>query len=576
MDKTHNKYRCLLIHLALALATLAAYWQVHNFDFSAYDDGTYVTHNENVQAGFTRDSIIWAFTTGHAANWHPLTWLSLMLDCQLFGLNPGWLHLTNVLLHIANTLLLFAVLKLMTGSVWRSTFVAATFALHPLHVESVAWITERKDVLSTLFWILTMGAYLRYVKRPCISRYLLALLTFALGLMAKPMLVTLPFVLLLLDYWPLDRLQKSSIIKDTDQQTQKFIIPPFQWRVVYRLIREKVPFLILSVASSAVTFFVQQNAGAVSPLEHLPLCMRIPNVFLSYVKYIGKMIWPSRLAIFYPFPGSGVPVWQAMIAALFLVSISILVILLARRHKYLLVGWLWYLGTLVPVIGLVQVGGQAMADRYTYVPLMGLFIIIAWGVPDLLTKWRHRKMAFFILALVVILVLSICTHFQVRHWRDGVTNYKRVIAVWPDGVALDTKAKVHTNLGLAFSTLGKFEQALMHHKEALNISPDSEKSLNSVAWILATAPDAKLRSPEDAIDYAQQACMLTDYKDALLLDTLAAAYAAAGKFLDAVTTAEEAVQLATDDESKQEFQERLNLFKAGKPYIQPASEISSD
>jgi len=576
MDKIYNKHRCLLICLALALATLAIYWRVHNYDFGSYDDSDYVTDNANVKAGLTYDGIIWAFTTGHAANWHPLTWLSHMLDCQLFGTNAGWHHTTNVLLHIANALLLFAVLKLMTGAIWRSAFVAALFALHPLHVDSAAWISERKDVLSTLFWMLTMVAYVRYVRRPCTSRYLVTLLAFALGLMAKPMLVTLPFVLLLLDYWPLGRFQIGPFGECANGNAQAVTNVQPQWRVVRRLVCEKVPFLALSVMSSVITFIVQRSGGAVSPIEDFPLRARLPNVSVSYVKYIGKMIWPSRLAIYYPHPGYALPIWQAVVAALFLLAISVLVILLARRHKYLLVGWFWYLGTLVPVIGLVQIGSQAMADRYTYIPLTGLFIIIAWAVPDLLAKWRHRRIALCIPALMVILAMSICTHFQLRHWRNGETLYEQVIAVWPDGLSMNTKAEVHRKLALKASMLGKFDQAILHHKEVLSINPHNEKPLNSLAWILATAADAKLRSPEDAIDYAHKACMLTDFEDALLLDTLAAAYASAGRFSEAVATAEEAVKLATDDESRQEFQERLNLFKAGKPYIQPAREPPSD
>lgn len=576
MDKTCSKRRCVLVCLALALATLAIYWRVHNYDFGSYDDGDYVTDNAHVKAGLTYDGVIWAFTTGHAANWHPLTWLSHMLDCQLFGIDAGWHHMTNVLLHIANTLLLFAVLKLMTGAIWRSAFVAALFALHPLHVDSAAWISERKDVLSTLFWMLTMGAYVRYVRRPCVSRYLVTLLAFVLGLMAKPMLITLPFVLLLLDYWPLGRFQLSTFGECANGQAQELTNPQPRWRVVRRLVYEKVPFLALSVISSVITFIVQRSGGAVSPIEDFPLRARIPNVLVSYVKYIGKMIWPSRLAIYYPHPGYSLPIWQAALAGLFLLAVSVLVILLARRHKYLLVGWFWYLGTLVPVIGLIQIGSQAMADRYTYVPLTGLFIIFAWAVPDLLAKWRYRKMALCIVALIVILAMSICTHFQLRHWRNGETLYKQVLAVWPDGLSMDTKAEVYRKLALRASMLGKLDEAILYHKEVLSIDPHNEKSLNSLAWILATAADAKLRSPEDAVAYAHKACMLTDFRDALLLDTLAAAYAAVGRFSEAVATAEEAVKLAKDDESRQEFQERLNLYKAGKPYVQPARKPPAD
>jgi len=370
--KLLSQHYTFLIYLLLAVSTFAVYWQVHNYDFVNYDDESYVSKNQSVKVGFTCDSIRWAFSTGHQGNWHPLTWLSHMLDCQLFGTDAGWHHLTNLLLHITNTLLLFAVLKRMTGTLWQCAFVAAVFALHPLHVESVAWISERKDVLSTLFWMLTMAAYLHYVKHPCVGRYLLTLLAFATGLMAKPMLVTLPFVLLLLDDWPLGRLQPAQTAEETYRQTLKSANYS-QWQVSYRLVREKVPFFILSAVSGVVTFLVQQSGGAISSIEDASLVIRIANAFICYIKYIENMFWPSRLAIFYPHPLNTVSIWQAAVAALLLLLISILALRLTRNHKYFAVGWLWYLGTLVPVIGLIQVGDQALADRYTYIPLIGLF-----------------------------------------------------------------------------------------------------------------------------------------------------------------------------------------------------------
>jgi hypothetical protein len=407
MGKTSDKYWSLCIYLTLALATLAVFWQVLGHDFVNYDDPDYVYRNPNVQSGITLSSIKWAFTTGHAANWHPLTWLSHMLDWQLFGDNPGWHHLTNLFLHIANTLLLFAVLKRMTNALWRSAFVAAAFALHPLHVESVAWVAERKDVLSTLFWMLTIAAYLRYLERPGTGRYLLTLLIFALGLMAKPMLVTLPFVLLLLDYWPLGRFQFGQIVKSVGQQSRKSLNAFSHWKLSRHLLLEKVPLFALSAISSIVTFLVQRTAGAVTSVETLPLKLRIANTFVSYLTYIQKMVWPSRLAMFYPYPDKTDLIWQTVVFALLLLIISLGVIWLMRRRRYLLTGWLWYLGTLVPVIGLVQVGDQALADRYTYVPLTGLFIIIAWGVPDLIAKWRFRKHALAASAIAVLLAWSI-------------------------------------------------------------------------------------------------------------------------------------------------------------------------
>ena len=465
MVKIPKKYWPLCIYLALALTTLAVFWQLHNYDFVHYDDNKYITENENVKAGLTTDSITWAFTTGHAVNWHPLTWLSHMLDCQLFGTNPGWHHLTNLLLHITNTLLLFAVLKRMTGALWQSAFVAAAFALHPLHVESVAWISERKDVLSTLFWMLTMAAYQRYVRRPGTSRYLLTLLVFAMGLMAKPMLVTLPFVLLLLDYWPLGRFGLGQAVRDTNRPNLQTTDAYPQRKPFIRLAWEKVPFFILSAISSIVTFLVQRSGGAVTITGILPLKIRIINAFISYLGYIVKCFWPSRLAVYYPHPGEKLSMWHAAVAAL-LLAISILVICLAQKHKYLPVGWLWYLGTLVPVIGLVQVGAQAMADRYTYIPLIGLFIIIAWGLPELLAKWRYRKIALGASMLMVLLVLSICTWFQVGHWRNSITLFEHALDVTSENWM------VHNNLGVVFNRCNEIDKAIEHCAEAVRIEPD--------------------------------------------------------------------------------------------------------
>ena len=379
MNKPTRKYWVPCICLTLALATLISYSQVLNHDFIDFDDDMYVTRNENVQKGLTWQNIKWAFTTNQAYNWHPLTWLSHMLDCQLFGLKPAGHHFTSVLFHIANTLLLFLVFKSMTGNLWRSAFVAALFALHPLHVESVAWIAERKDVLSTLFWLLTMAAYVRYVRKPGPKWYLLTILAFAMGLMAKPMLVTLPFILLLLDYWPLARFQFGQNIKDTE------------WKILYRLFVEKIPLFIITIITSVITFIVPKGSGAVPGLKELSLMPRLTNALISYVKYIEKMFWPSRLAVFYPRAVDAIPTWQILAALLLLLIISGLAVWLARSRKYLLVGWLWYLGILVPVIGLVQVGDQAMADRYTYVSLIGLFIIVVWGLNDLLEKWKYHK-----------------------------------------------------------------------------------------------------------------------------------------------------------------------------------------
>ncbi len=599
MDKSQNKHWVYLIYLTLALATLVVYWQVHNYGFLNYDDPTYVSKNQNIQSGITWESLKWAFATGHAGNWHPLTWISHMLDWRLFGTDAGWHHLTSLFLHIANALLLFAVLKRMTNTLWRSAFVAAAFALHPLHVESVAWIAERKDVLSTFFWMLTMAAYLRYVQRPGPVRYLLALLFFAMGLMAKPMLVTLPFVLLLLDYWPLGRLQFGQNVKHLGRQRSKSTNAVSQRQSLYHLLWEKVPFLAISAISSVVTFLVQRSAGSVAPIEALPLIVRIANAIVSYLTYIQKMIWPSRLAMFYPYPDKTDLIWRAAAFALLLGFITVAVVCLMRRRKYLFTGWLWYLGTLVPVIGLVQVGEQAFADRYTYVPLAGLFIVIAWGVPDLLAKWRFRKPALAASAIAVLLALSICAHRQQRHWRNTTTLCEHAFEVTRDNYvahfciagdflqkgkndqaiahyshSLQIKQNYFIALGglaAALCRQGQTDQAVEYYTKAIQHKPDWVFPINNLAWIRATHKQAKFRNPEEAVRLAERACQLTKYRNPTILDTLAAAYAAAGRYSDAVATTQKALELAqsSNEELPEKIQNRLRLYKAGRPYIQP-------
>jgi tetratricopeptide (TPR) repeat protein len=455
--------KSFLICLLLIAATLLVFWQVQNHDFVNIDDNQYILDNPYVKNGLTRASLIWAFTTNRAANWHPLTWLSHMLDYQLYGMNPGGHHVTSLLLHVANSVLLFLLFSRMTGALWRSAFVAALFALHPLHVESVAWISERKDVLSTFFWILTMWMYLLYVERQRLSRYILVLFSFALGLMAKPMLVTLPCVLLLLDYWPLQRFRLSQPHDDTPAtiQTSKERGVP-----TLRLFLEKIPFFALAAASSMVTFFVQRSSGAVTALDVFPVKIRIANALVSYVKYMGMMIWPRGLVVFYLHPGKSLPGWHAVGAGLLLVCLSVALIRAARRHQYLPVGWFWYLGTLVPVIGLVQVGMQAMADRYTYVPLIGLFIIVAWGVYDLVKGRRYQQVTLALAAGLVLLGVMTSAWLQVRHWKNSATLFKH---------ALTINAKnylAHNNLGAALIQQGEIEEGISHYIKALEIHPN--------------------------------------------------------------------------------------------------------
>jgi len=475
-----------VICLILVIAIIAVYWQVGNHEFVDFDDNEYVTKNRHVQAGLTSDSITWAFTSTHAANWHPLTWLSHMLDCQIYGLNPGGHHLTNVLLHILNTILLFLIFRRMTGALWKSAFVAALFALHPLHVESVAWVAERKDVLSTFFWMLTMGSYVWYVERRGMRRYLLVLLFFALGLMAKPMLVTLPFVLLLLDYWPLGRFHIRYVddvqhtedvsTKDTRRkkgkpryaaenalQADNNTTSNYRWSLVLPLLREKIPFLILAAVSSIVTFYVQQGGGAVGSLYAFPFIIRISNALASYISYIEKMLWPQHLALLYPHVLEG---WKIAGAFLILIFISYVAVRVMKRFPYIIVGWFWYLGTLVPVIGLVQVGSQSMADRYTYVPLIGIFIIIAWGASDILTRWQYRRAFLAISAGCILSVLTIVTWMQLQYWQNSISLFEHTINVTTDNFTM------HCCMGTALAEQGKIDEAVVHYTEALKIKPD--------------------------------------------------------------------------------------------------------
>ena len=475
----HNHGLKLLISLFLIVTTLVAFEEVRNHAFLNLDDNVYVTENRQVQSGLTLKSVIWASTRMHAGHWHPLTWLSHMLDCELYGLNPGGHHLTNLLFHIVNTLLLFLVFKRMTGRLWMSGFIAALFALHPLHVESVAWVAERKDVLSTFFWMLTMWFYMRYVEGPGLNRYLLVLLSFTLGLLAKPMLVTLPFVLLLLDYWPLGRFQfaqssgnlKSPNFKSTSRTDQKSI--------ALCIIREKALLFILSAVSSILTIIAAQRVGAAAPLETYRLGMRFANALVSYVSYIEKMIWPSHLAVFYPYPEL-LPIWKVAGAGLLLVFVSFLAILAARKRPYLVVGWFWYLGTLVPVIGLMQAGSQAMADRFTYVPLIGLFIMIVWGVQDILAGWRYRGVVLSISGGLLLSILIIITRLQVKHWQNDVTLFKHSVN------ANTNNYLSHSILGVALYQEGKSQEAIDHFSEALRIKPDHTETHNGLGVVLAS------------------------------------------------------------------------------------------
>src|SRR5664280_3834459 len=460
----HKNLIPVLICLALAILTVITFWSLKDCGFIALDDNIYVYENAYVQSGLNAHSIGQAFSSELAkvGHWHPLTWLSLMLDYQIFGLNPSGFHLINLLFHVMNTILLFLILRRMTKTLWPSAFVACLFAIHPLHVESVAWITERKDVLSTFFCMLTMGAYSYYVESPGFRRYCFVFLFFALGLMAKPMLITLPFVLLLMDYWPLQRFQDA--VKET-LEIKKPADPEYKWSLIYPLLWEKVPLFVLAILSSIVTYVAAHSAGAVTSIEKFPLVVRIVNAFVSYIAYIGKMIWPNNLAVLYPHP-EGWILWQVLGSALLLIAITLVVIWRARRFPYLATGWLWYLGTLVPVIGIVQAGSQAMADRYTYIPLIGLFIMVAWGVPELLKKWNYRKEILLASSVLSILCLSIITWTQVGYWQNSITLFDHTLKV------TDNNWLAYNNRGFAYNILGNYRQTIEDCDRAIEIKPD--------------------------------------------------------------------------------------------------------
>jgi len=544
----HNHLK-LIVSLFLTIITLATFWQVQNHEFVIYDDYEYITGNSHAQAGLTFDGIVWAFTTTHVSNWHPLTWLSHMLDCHLYGLNPKGHHFNNVLLHIASTLLLFLVLERMTGALWRSSFVAALFALHPLHVESVAWVASRKDVLSTFFWMLTVLAYVRYVEQPGLNRYLLVLLFFALGLMSKPMLVTLPFVLLLLDYWPLGRFQFGQSVGDSNPKTQEAVNLRYHRWIGLHLIWEKVPFFVFAAVSSLVT--LQSQLGSTASFEVLPLRFRIANALVSYASYIGKMLWPHHLTVLYPHPIDTLPMWQVVGACILLMCISFLVIRQAQQRPYLVVGWLWYLGTLVPVIGLVQVGVQAMADRYTYVPLIGLFMLIVWAGPDLMAKWRHLRIALTVSAGILLSALMISSWIQVQYWKNSIMLFNHALDVTSHNYI------AHFHLGNALTQQGKLKLAITHYSEALRIKPDYAHAHNNLGNALAEQGKLNL-----AITHYSEALRIKpDYAHAHY--DLGNALAEQGKLNLAITHYSEALRINPDFMEAQ-HNLKVTLHRMGK------------
>ena len=499
--------RALYVSVFLVAITWLVFGQTLGHDFVNFDDHVYVYDNPLVAKGLTVDGVIGAFTHAHARNWHPLTTMSHMLDCQLYGLKARGHHFTNVLLHTVAVLLLFAVLRDMTGTFWRSAFVAALFAIHPLHVESVAWVAERKDVLSAVFFMLTLGAYVRYARAPSIGRYVVVAFLFALGLMSKPMLVTLPFVLLLLDYWPLRRFEKPSSAKSKSKShswSDRQSIPR-------QLILEKIPLLALSAGSCVATLFAQsQRTGSI---DQLPFMWRVNNAFVSYVTYVWEMFWPGQLAVFYPHPNNRLPVWEILLAIAFLAAVIVMALFLRKKRPYILTGWFWYLGMLVPVIGFVQVGEQAHADRYTYLPQIGLYLLITWAATDLTALWRRRREFLVIGAAATIAILSYRAFIQTSYWKNSEN-------LWTHALFVTSNNDVaHNNLGFLFLRRGELDQAISHFQAALNIrSRSAEAHYNlGAALIHNNLGNALARKglSDAAIGHYQEAVRLrADYADA--------------------------------------------------------------
>ena len=711
----NNRWTVSGVCIFLATIVWVVFGQTLGHEFVNYDDELYVYENPIVQKGLTWDGFRWALTYGGIGHWHPLTWLSHMLDCQWYGLQAGGHHFTNLLLHTASVILLFLVLRRMTGFLWRSAFVAAGFAIHPLRVESVAWVAERKDVLSAFFFMLTLGAYVRYVRRPpSMIRYGAVALCFALGLLSKNMLVTMPFVLLLLDYWPLNRLSG------------------FSPRILLRRVSEKIPLFVLTIGSCVATALVPEKVSAGNSLF---FTLRMENAVVSYVTYVWQMIHPSGLACLYPNPTNYLPFWQVAGALVLLLAITGAAWAFRRTHPWLVVGWLWYLGMMIPVIGIVQISYYAHADRYTYLPQIGLYLMLTWAAADLCAGWRHRREALGGLFTIILVALIFCARTQTAYWRnsellwthtlactadnytahnnlgealfqkgkvdEAITQYQTALEIKPDytdahnnlgealfqkgrvdeaiaqfqkvleiqpgymhahynlGIALAQKGlldeaidqfrktlevlpdylaaynnlgfvlaqkgftdnaivqfrkaleiqpdsaeahsnlgnvllqkgrvdeaithyqaalqikpndvEVHNNLGSALLQKGRVDEAIIQYQKALEIKPGYPKALNNLAWILATIPQASLRNGSQAVELAQQANQLTGGENPIILRTLAAAYAEAGRFGDAVSSAQKAIELAQaagQNNLAKQFNNELKLYEAGHPFHQ--------
>ena len=622
LPKTSRHWLTVCVCVFLAVLTWIVFGQTLRHDFVNYDDPRYVYQNTRITNGLDLAGIAWAFTHIHAENWHPVTTISHMLDCQLYGLKAGGHHFTNVLLHTVAVVLLFLVLQQMTGAIWRSAFVAALFAIHPLHVESVAWVAERKDVLSGVFFTLTLLAYVHYARAPSIWRYVTVALMFALGLMSKPMLVTLPFVLLLLDYWPLKRIR-------TEESRAG--------RQLLRLFAEKVPLMALSAVSSTATYLAQR--GALGWTEQLPILARINNAFVTYVIYVRQMFWPAKLAVFYPHPENRLPQWEIGLAVALLACITTTALVLRKVAPYLITGWFWYLGMLVPVIGLVQVGWQGHADRYTYLPQVGLYIAGTWAIADLTASFR-RRILLGAAALLIIGALSWTAWIQTSYWRDSEMLFTHALAVTGKNdvaennlgivflqrgeldkaiarlqAAIDLRPEngpAHNNLAKAFLQKGQLAEAMIHYRkfleiepqnvearnilgtaliqqghvreaveqwqDALAIEPENGNAASNLAWVFATSPEDSIRNGARAVELAERALHLSGGKIPMIFRTLGAAYAENGRFSQAIETAQHGAELANSQGNQglaAELQSNIAVYQSGRPLRDPNLTIGS-
>jgi Tfp pilus assembly protein PilF len=605
----------IAVCIFLTVAIWLVFGQTLNHEFINFDDDRYVYQNVEVSRGLTIEGLRFFLTHAHARLWHPLTTLTHMTDCQIYGLRPGGHHFTNVLLHTVGSLLLFLALSRMTGCVWRSAFVAAIFAIHPMRVESVAWVAERKDVLSGVFFALTLGAYVRYARKPGIYRYIAVSIFLVCGLMSKATFVTVPLVLLLLDYWPLGRWQGAgSEERRANSETQSHLAGPstpqplnssttHDWSVVRGLVLEKIPLVALSLAASGVTVLVQ--TATMASLEQLPLLPRAKNAVVSIIAYLRQMFWPSDLAVFYPHPRNHIDIWIVLGSAFLIVAITLVAVLLLQKRPYLLVGWFWYLILLFPVLGFFQSGLQSRADRFTYLPHIGITIAVTWAIADLAPRWRYRIPILASTAMCVVIAFAICAWKQTTYWRDNISLWRHAVAVtsqnqvahqnlaaalWARGDIAEARIQSRTgniihaeesvrdfpfniaardSLGALLVQAGDVRGAISQWETSLQIEPNDGNALNNLAWILATYPDDSIRNGQRAVQLAESATVLPGGDLPIVLRTLAASYAENGDFARAINTSQRAIDRAAEQGNAplvETLRHELELYHAQKPY----------